>query len=209
MAQGIGGNVSNTVATTSYQLNSDFTIDTNKSKAIAVLKYQPIETSITNTITNTSDKGKSETGFERGSVESTLAETQSFLIDVLTGIGISNPNKSQLKFMTAWRQHEGGKAAWNPFNTTLNKENSSKYNQVPVRNYSDRKTGLEATIQTLKNSRYDKVIKAINNIKQDSDIDTAMIAVNDSPWGSKFNPTNHKSWVTLNNFIWKTPTINA
>ena len=209
MAQGIGGNIGSTVGTTNYQLNSDFTIDTSKSKAIAVLKYQPIETSITNTITNTSDKGKSETGFERGSVESSSAETQSFLIDVLKGIGIGKPNNSQLKFMTAWRQHEGGKAAWNPFNTTLDKENSSKYNQVPVRNYPDRKTGLEATIQTLKNGKYDKVIKAINNIKQDSDIDTAMIAVNDSPWGSKFNPTNHKSWVTLNNFIWKTPTINA
>jgi hypothetical protein len=133
------------------------------------------------------------------------------LIDVLKGIGIPNPNSSQIQFMKSWRQHEGGtdiNPSWNALNTTQPKPDSPHFNSATVRNYPDRQTGIDATIETLKNGRYNNVIEAIKNIKQDSDIDNAMIAVNNSPWGSKFNPTNHKYWKVLNHLIFKAPIVN-
>jgi hypothetical protein len=142
-----------------------------------------------------------------GSVSSTTDETVSFLIDVLKGIGIPNPNQFQIQFMKAWRQHEGGKAAWNPLNTTLNATNAQPYNYVSVKNYPDRQTGLKATIDTLKNRRYSNIITSIKNIKNENDISTAMLAVNNSPWGSKFTPPVASQWRILNNLIFKSPIV--
>jgi hypothetical protein len=143
----------------------------------------------------------------RGSVASTVKETTDFLTDVLKGLGIPNPNQNQIQFMKSWRQHEGGKASWNPLNTTLNSPNSQPYNYVSVKNFPDRQTGLNATINTLKNGRYTNVITAIKNIKDENGISAAMRAVNDSPWGSNFNPPVASSWRTLNNLIFKDPII--
>ena len=145
----------------------------------------------------------------KGSSKYNFNETVSFLTDVLKGLGISNPNQSQISFIKAWRQHEGGSATFNPFNTTLKKPNSKPFNQnsgFPVQNYSDRETGLKATIETL--SAYNSITKAIKNIKNDKDIDKAMQALNDSSWGSNFNPPNYRFWKTLNNFISIPPIIS-
>jgi hypothetical protein len=144
----------------------------------------------------------------RGSVESTLEETVSFLTDVLKGLGISNPNQFQIQFMKSWRQHEGAKAAWNPFNTTKTfGTNEPIYNYATVRNYATREEGLKATIYTLNLSYYTEVIKAIKAIKDENGITAAIVAVNNSPWGSKFNPPTASAWKTLNNLIWKSPIV--
>jgi hypothetical protein len=148
-----------------------------------------------------------DTNYSQGSVISTLQETNSFLNDVLVGIGVPTPNQPQLRFMQIWRQHEGGKAAWNPFNTTLNTSNSIPYNYVSVRNYFSKEEGLRATINTLRDSRYSNVVNAIKNIKTEKDINNAISAVNSSPWGSKIIPSTSSSYITFNNLIYKSPII--
>ena len=55
---------------------------------------------------------------------------------------------------------------------------------------------------TLNNGLYTNVINAIKNIKTDPDINTAMQAVNDSPWGSNFSPVNYSAWKILNHYIY-------
>jgi hypothetical protein len=220
-ATAVGGNVASKVGYWQIPLKSDGTIDATKSPYKSViLRFEGGSDGDTNSNannnTNSSPNGSTNDGnnngkFKRGSVKATLEETTSYLIDVLKGIGIPNPNSSQIQFMKSWRQHEGGtdiNPSWNALNTTQPKPDSPHFNSATVRNYPDRQTGIDATIETLKNGRYNNVIEAIKNIKQDSDIDNAMIAVNNSPWGSKFNPTNHKYWKVLNHLIFKAPIVN-
>ena len=81
---------------------------------------------------------------------------------ILTGVGVPI-TKENMKFMYAWRQAEGAKAAFNPFNTTKKKENATFYNCLSrkdgkcvggVRNYSSQQEGIDATIETLKLSQH-------------------------------------------------------
>jgi len=148
------------------------------------------------------------TGKQKGSIALSENDTNLFLIDVLKGVGVPTPNEFQLQFMKIWRQHEGGKAAWNPFNTTLNLPDSTPYNYVPVRNYPNRNLGLQATIRTLRNGRYNNIINSIKEIKTQADINKAINAVNASPWGSKILPADYRAWQTFNNFIYKEPLIS-
>jgi hypothetical protein len=104
--------------------------------------------------------------------------------------------------MKAWRQHEGGKATYNPFNTTQKASGATNYNSVGVKNYLNREQGLKATVDTLNNGYYKNIITAIKNIKTDPDINAAMFAVNNSRWGSKFNPADYTKWRVLNNYIY-------
>jgi hypothetical protein len=141
------------------------------------------------------------------------ADTVSFLVDVLKGLNISNPNPSQIQFMKIWRQHEGGKAAWNPFNTTEILPGALTYNLTDagaplVKSYPNRSLGLQATLKTLKNGRYINIINSIKNIKTQSDINQAINSVNSSPWGSKIHPSDYRAWRTFNNLIYKEPLVN-
>lgn len=143
----------------------------------------------------------------RGASATTLDETVSFLTDVLKRLGIPNPNQFQIQFMKAWRQHEGGQAAWNPLNTTKSITGERNFNYVKVKNYPDRETGLRATVDTLNLSYYKDVVKAIKDIKDETGISRAMQAVNDSPWGSNFNPPVASAWRSLRNLIYKEPIV--
>ena len=141
------------------------------------------------------------------------ADTVSFLVDVLKGLNISNPNPSQIQFMKIWRQHEGGKAAWNPFNTTEILPGALTYNLTDagaplVKSYPNRSLGLQATLKTLKNGRYINIINSIKKIKTQSDINQAINSVNSSPWGSKIHPSDYRAWRTFNNLIYKEPLVN-
>jgi len=146
--------------------------------------------------------GDSQTAGSGDVVSKGLDYTIAFLTDVLKGLGVSSPNSSQIKFMKAWRQHEGAKATYNPFNTTQKAAGATNFNSVGVKNFINRAQGLKATLDTLNNGRYGAIITAIKNIRNDDDINAAMQAVNDSPWGSNFSPVNYKSWKTLNNYIY-------
>jgi hypothetical protein len=144
-------------------------------------------------------------------------ETKLMLVDILTGLGISSPNQSQISFMRKWGQVEGSAAAWNPLNSTWdvldgpNGSSSLKFNDHSVRNYSTRENGINATIRTLTTGRYvqygyDKIVSAIKAIKSDMDIDSAMRAVNATPWGTNFK-LPHTNYKKFRHFIWKGPII--
>lgn len=90
---------------------------------------------------------------------------------ILTGVG-APVTKENMKFMYAWRQGEGAKAAFNPFNTTKKKEKSTFYNCLSrkndkcvggVRNYSSQQEGIDATIETLKLSYYSCITDGLKN----------------------------------------------
>jgi len=90
---------------------------------------------------------------------------------ILTGVG-APITKENMKFMYAWRQGEGAKAAFNPFNTTKKKEKSTFYNCLSrkdgkcnggVRNYSSQQEGIDATIETLKLSYYTCITDGLKN----------------------------------------------
>jgi len=98
----------------------------------------------------------------------------------------AEPTKSNLLFLYAWRQAEGGKAKNNPFNTTLKMPGATNYNSVGVKNYQTPEQGIEATCKTLKNGRdkygYDKIIDGLKNDVGLSQLSDAVIG---SKWGTK------------------------
>jgi hypothetical protein len=95
-----------------------------------------------------------------------------------------------MKFLYAWRQAEGGKAKNNPFNTTQPKPNSTFYNCLKkgisgcksgVRNYMSSQDGIDATIKTLRNGRYENILKAL---KSGESAEQTAMALKASPWGT-------------------------
>lgn len=71
---------------------------------------------------------------------------------------VSNEN---LKFLYAWRQAEGKAGKFNPFNTTQGMPGATNFNDVGVKNYRSMEDGLVATIKTLKNGRYDCILRGL------------------------------------------------
>ena len=110
--------------------------------------------------------------------------------EILKGVGAPVTNRNMM-LMYAWRQAEGGEAANNPFNTTKPTTNSTFYNclsrgggkcRIGVRNYSNRLEGILATIQTLKNGKYNNVISALkDNSKSLYDVAKE---IKNSKWGT-------------------------
>lgn len=68
-----------------------------------------------------------------------------------------------LKFMYAWRQSEGKAGKFNPFNTTQKMPGATNFNSVGVKNYTSKQDGLEATVKTLKNGRYNCILDGLKN----------------------------------------------
>jgi len=89
-----------------------------------------------------------------------------------------------LALMYAWRQTEGGKAAYNPWNTTLKLPGSTLYgtNKAGVQNYTSPQQGVDATVRTMLLSRYASVIQLLRADATPVDVANAIIA---SPWGTK------------------------
>jgi len=122
------------------------------------------------------DDDKKEEGSE-DEEDSTIKVTdpsskdQEFYEKVLKGIG-APVTKSNLKFMYAWRQGEGAKARFNPFNTTKSKPDASFYNCLKkdgekcvsgVRNYESEDEGIKATVETLNLDYYDCITDGLKN----------------------------------------------
>jgi len=86
---------------------------------------------------------------------------------------IDAPDSDQnMAFFYAWRQAEGAKATYNPFNTTQSKENSTLWNCLRkkegrcfggVRNYKSEEDGIDATVKTLTNGRYKCIVDGLKN----------------------------------------------
>jgi peptidoglycan hydrolase-like protein with peptidoglycan-binding domain len=76
------------------------------------------------------------------------------------GAPVSGEN---MKFMIAWRQAEGSGGKNNPFNTTQNMPGAFSMNTHGVKNYRTLEDGINATIKTLKNGRYDCIVNGLIN----------------------------------------------
>lgn len=96
---------------------------------------------------------------------------KNFYKKILEEIGAPN-SKSNLAFFYAWRQAEGAKATYNPFNTTQKKDGSTFWNCLKrsgsgcaggVRNYKSESDGIDATVKTLKNGRYKCIVDGLKN----------------------------------------------
>lgn len=103
-----------------------------------------------------------------------------FYKSVLAGIG-APVTDNNLAYLYAWRQSEGGKAAFNPFNTTQKAEGATNYNKVGVKNYTSAEQGIAATIKTINNGRYESIISALRQDKPPMETAEALVA---SPWGT-------------------------
>ena len=105
---------------------------------------------------------------------------ENFYKEVLTGLG-APITKNNMLFLLAWRQSEGGRATFNPFNTTQKAEGATNYNKVGVKNYVSAEQGIKSTIKTISNGRYDSIINAL---KKDSPPMVTADALVASPWGT-------------------------
>jgi hypothetical protein len=112
-----------------------------------------------------------------------------FYKSILKGIGVPITDEN-IKFFYAWRQAEGGKARNNPFNTTQSKPGSTFYNCLKkgvsgcksgVRNYLSSQDGIDATVRTIKNGRYQNIINAL---KTGDSAEKSALALKSSPWGT-------------------------
>jgi len=85
-----------------------------------------------------------------------------FYKGVLECLG-AKPTKGNMNFMYAWRQAEGAKADFNPFNTTKNMPGATIYNSAKVKNYSSKEDGIKATCDTLKLDYYRDIVDGLKN----------------------------------------------
>jgi hypothetical protein len=124
---------------------------------------------------------------DSGNLSNKTTSDDDFYKGILKCIG-AEPTKSNMLFMYAWRQTEGGKAKNNPFNTTQKMPGATKvYNSsAGIKNYSTSEEGIEATCKTLINGRnkygYDKII---DGLKNDVGLSKLSDAVVNSKWGTK------------------------
>jgi hypothetical protein len=78
-------------------------------------------------------------------------------------------------------QAEGGSAAFNPLNTTLNAPGATDYNYVHVKNYISYQQGLSATAATLKQANMKPLMDAL---KKGNSAKSYWVALGISPWGT-------------------------
>jgi hypothetical protein len=117
-----------------------------------------------------SSLGGSSTG---GGGSSSKVNEASWAVAVLNGLGIE-PTPQAVKSLLGWEKAEGkglgGKN--NPLNTTQRMTGSTTFNSHGVQNYRTLAQGVEATIRTLTNGKYQPILSSF------------VSAVNASPWGT-------------------------
>lgn len=101
------------------------------------------------------------------------SDDKDFYSKILQKLG-APVSKQNLLFFYAWRQAEGAKSTFNPFNTTQKKENSTFWNCLKkkggrcvggVRNYKSKQDGIEATVETIKNGNYPCILDGLKSDK--------------------------------------------
>jgi hypothetical protein len=114
-----------------------------------------------------------------------------FYVKVLTELG-APVSKQNLLFFYAWRQAEGAKATFNPFNTTQPKEGSTLWNCLKrkngkcvggVRNYASKDDGIQATVKTLENGNYNCILSKLRDDKGAKEI--ANCSSDLKTWGTR------------------------
>ena len=134
----------------------------------------------------TGEKGSEESSDnDISSLPDKTTSDDDFYKSILKCLG-AEPTKSNMFFMYAWRQAEGGGAKNNPFNTTLKIPGATNYNSVGVKNYRTSEDGIQATCKTLINGRdkygYGKIIDGLKNNIGLSKLSDAVVS---SKWGTK------------------------
>jgi len=133
----------------------------------------------------TDDEEEKSSDNDTSSLPDKTTSDDDFYKSVLKCLG-AEPTKSNMLFMYAWRQAEGGDAKNNPFNTTQKMEGATNYNKIGVKNYRTPEDGIQATCKTLTNGRnkygYDKII---DGLKNDVGLSKLSDAVVNSKWGTK------------------------
>jgi hypothetical protein len=97
-----------------------------------------------------------------GNIINKTTSDDEFYKKVLQCLG-AKPTKGNMSFMYAWRQAEGGKATFNPFNTTKNMPGATIYNTHKVKNYRSMEDGVRATCETLKIGYYSDILNGLRN----------------------------------------------
>lgn len=77
-----------------------------------------------------------------------MTTREEFAKQLLPKVG-AKATKRNLWAVVSWCQAEGGSAAFNPLNTTLDRPGATNYNSVGVKNYTSLAQGVEATAATL------------------------------------------------------------
>ena len=106
------------------------------------------------------------------------SEDKDFYSKVLNKIG-APVSKQNLLFFYAWRQAEGAKSTYNPFNTTQPKEGASLWTWLKkkegvcvggVRNYKSKTDGIDATVKTITNGNYKCIVDGLKGDKGATEI---------------------------------------
>jgi hypothetical protein len=92
----------------------------------------------------------------------TNTNDEDFYKKLLQKLGAKTTDEN-LKFLYAWRQSEGKAGKYNPFNTTQSMPGSTNFNSVGVKNYASMDDGLNATVKTLNNGRYNCIVNGLKN----------------------------------------------
>jgi hypothetical protein len=136
-------------------------------------------------IFSSEDESEDSSDSDVSSLPDKTTSDDDFYKSVLKCLG-AKPTKSNMLFMYAWRQAEGGGAKNNPFNTTQKMEGATNYNKIGVKNYRTSEDGIQATCKTLINGRdkygYGKII---DGLKNDVGLSKLSDAVVSSKWGTK------------------------
>lgn len=117
---------------------------------------------------------------KKESIHAESGPDDKFYKTILIRIG-APVTKNNLSYLWGWRQAEGGHAAFNPFNTTQKAPGAGNYNSVGVKNYVSEDQGIEATVKTLLNGRYNQIIEALRSDSDPMETAEALVA---SPWGT-------------------------
>jgi hypothetical protein len=107
--------------------------------------------------------GKKEKTDDVDKLQNKTTSDDEFYKQILKCVG-AEPTKDNMSFMYVWRQAEGGKASFNPFNTTKSVPNATNYNSANVKNYKTMEDGVKATCDTLKLGYYTDIV---NGLKKD------------------------------------------
>lgn len=124
------------------------------------------------------DDGIEENGTGTGDTSS----TGDWRSDVLSRLG-SPATEANLQALDAWARAEGGDnhERFNWLNTTQDMDGAASINSHGVKRYTDYQQGIDATVRTLQNGRYDDILEAFN--RGDSSMAVAN-AIARSPWGT-------------------------
>ena len=110
----------------------------------------------------TTSDSSSDSNISDNNVPNKTTSDDDFYKSVLQCLG-AKPTKGNMDFMYAWRQAEGAKADFNPFNTTKNMPGATIYNSAKVKNYRTKEDGIKATCDTLKLNYYTDIVDGLKN----------------------------------------------